>query len=1236
MRKNYYLLLCYLACFLSAGAQNPITDAGLKYTPTLPPPPEAASLGKFGQTPVSLFTGVPQIAIPIYTIKLHNVDLPLSLDYHAGGIRASETASVVGLGWALQAGGLISSTVVGGADFSLRGYVRGAGRLGPIPTDRPLVPLVLNGAQRITNADYDFAMLATGCARVSMTGSTAPAYGYDTQPDIFQYSFAGRSGQFFHTQDGSAHPMPYEPLAIKRLPGNFNAFETGGGYTITDEKGTVYTFDQPEFTATTIRKYGAPTNPTDELNPHSTVYHLSRIQNVQGESITFHYDTLTYRYRNVTSRTRYLQLAQNYCGPRAESRTESFTVVNGLVLTEIRSSLGHVVQFEYSACRRLDLTGSRALTAIVIQEARQSRRFELQQAYYNGPATLCALPTDQPDYASLPELYRLQLLGVTEVGKPPYRVVYADAPMPQRLTAQEDHWGFINGYGNSSNFPAEPAYGFYDGYSREPDSTAMMAGLVRELHYPTGGYTRFAFEPNGFRIPVDSLTVFGTKAVQFYANDSVNNYTLHGKFRIKGYSAASVRVDFDGPPCSQVSPQFSVRISDGSQLVGLYCGTSPPGGQTGNAGGGPPNGYSPNVDYDITVSKYGQCEGSYFRLVWQEPYKVARRGRSQFTGGVRIRETQDFDGIHLQPALRQHYYYTTSMDTLQSSGMQLQAVPTYTTLLQEPVRRDPHQIDPSKVTDVCNFYLQTTTTQVPLGSIKGSNIAYTSVLVAADKGGTKGLTQHKFSFAPDYNPYAGYPFTQPTSHDWERGLPVERIDFGYNESTRAFYPLKRVRTHFTSQFTPPTVPSEELANYTPAARPNEVHAIGLNLLIDSPEYFVDANNSGVPAGTVGATFHNQVYKLLSVWQYKDSEQIFTYDAHDSTAYSLVTTRYRYANPQHAQPTTITTSLQASDSLLTRFSYPLDFDTTVVSTPAAQAIRGLARTHQVAIPLETQRMRMTPTSVPRVIGGELVEYSGQWPSKVRVLEVTRPLANLQPARIVGGGLITDAHYTDAIYLPKYDGRGNALEVQRPHALPTASLWNAVTGEPLATAKNSFYNQIAATSFEPTATGRWQYDSTGTHLVNTSSHTGRWSYLLDAAAPIRRLAIPLGTYDLSIWVQGVTAPQLTSVGGQLLGGWQLVARGPDNWVQFRAQLHFTVTGSLTLQMPSRLLVDDLQLHPVGAQVTTYTYEPFVGLTSQTDPNGRTVSYEYDALGRLVRTRDEQGRILSQQQYHYAGAK
>jgi len=65
-----------------------------------------------------------------------------------------------------------------------------------------------------------------------------------------------------------------------------------------------------------------------------------------------------------------------------------------------------------------------------------------------------------------------------------------------------------------------------------------------------------------------------------------------------------------------------------------------------------------------------------------------------------------------------------------------------------------------------------------------------------------------------------------------------------------------------------------------------------------------------------------------------------------------------------------------------------------------------------------------------------------------------------------------------------------------------------------------------------------------------------------------------------------------------------------------------------------LDEIRFYPTGTLMQSYTHEPLDGLLSNTDPSGRAISYEYDDSGRLVRTRDEQGRILSQQQYHYAG--
>ena len=77
----------------------------------VPPTPEAASLGKFSEIPISHYTGLPNISVPIASFNVGDKSFPVSLSYHARGIQVSELASRVGIGWALNAGGQISRQV---------------------------------------------------------------------------------------------------------------------------------------------------------------------------------------------------------------------------------------------------------------------------------------------------------------------------------------------------------------------------------------------------------------------------------------------------------------------------------------------------------------------------------------------------------------------------------------------------------------------------------------------------------------------------------------------------------------------------------------------------------------------------------------------------------------------------------------------------------------------------------------------------------------------------------------------------------------------------------------------------------------------------------------------------------------------------------------------------------------------------------------------------------------------
>jgi hypothetical protein len=75
--------------------------------------PTASSLGKFIDMPVSYHTGTPDVSIPIYVVNEGPLQVPITLSYHASGLKVMEQASWVGAGWALKAAGVITRSTRG-------------------------------------------------------------------------------------------------------------------------------------------------------------------------------------------------------------------------------------------------------------------------------------------------------------------------------------------------------------------------------------------------------------------------------------------------------------------------------------------------------------------------------------------------------------------------------------------------------------------------------------------------------------------------------------------------------------------------------------------------------------------------------------------------------------------------------------------------------------------------------------------------------------------------------------------------------------------------------------------------------------------------------------------------------------------------------------------------------------------------------------------------------------------
>lgn len=74
------------------------------------------------------------------------------------------------------------------------------------------------------------------------------------------------------------------------------------------------------------------------------------------------------------------------------------------------------------------------------------------------------------------------------------------------------------------------------------------------------------------------------------------------------------------------------------------------------------------------------------------------------------------------------------------------------------------------------------------------------------------------------------------------------------------------------------------------------------------------------------------------------------------------------------------------------------------------------------------------------------------------------------------------------------------------------------------------------------------------------------------------------------------------------------------------------------PNRVELTDFfsrirSLLPKDASLNTFTYDPLVGMTSQTDSRGQTTYYEYDGFQRLREIKDDQRKTIKKYAYNYS---
>ena len=112
-----HTILTVITLLLFAGAPAFAQIPELERPQVTPPSPEAAELTKYITYPVNLSNGLIQTSIPLYEIVDGDIRIPITLDYHASGLKPNmRSGHWLDDGWSLSTGPSLSRTINGVAD----------------------------------------------------------------------------------------------------------------------------------------------------------------------------------------------------------------------------------------------------------------------------------------------------------------------------------------------------------------------------------------------------------------------------------------------------------------------------------------------------------------------------------------------------------------------------------------------------------------------------------------------------------------------------------------------------------------------------------------------------------------------------------------------------------------------------------------------------------------------------------------------------------------------------------------------------------------------------------------------------------------------------------------------------------------------------------------------------------------------------------------------------------------
>nr|WP_199001717.1 DUF5977 domain-containing protein [Flavobacterium sp. ASV13] len=1100
MKKT--LLILFLLQFTLLIAQNGKDNF-------FPPTPEANSLIKYVDVPVNYSTGVTNYSIPVHTIKLKNLTIPITLTYQSSGFKPSEVASNTGLGWELNAGGKITQNVVQKNDLDTHSP---ANPVWNLPNDRDFKLPKPASDLSWTISPYSRVQLDSihGAGTDYTTFTNIAENNIDSQPDIFYYSTPNKSGKFFFGNNFEVKQIPFGKEKIIYNSSNYT-------FEITDTDGVRYIYnivtENLNSTESVCLKFPKLNGMS---NSNSYTFYLAQIITPNNEIVDFIYDTVKYNLINDKDYTRYY----HWFFGGGEKITSYYSEITTKVLTKIKVNQDYEIEFLYNKYRK-DIKGKvqaaapKTLDNIKIKYKNEIETYQFDYGYFGIPESQYNPNSFEGAEIYQDNGYTLKLKSFQKTGENPYVFSYYNEEGVGRYVPCLDHWGY---YSNNCNRYTMNTLFSDLGSTKEPNLEKTKTNVLKNVTLPTKGEVEFNYELNTCFDCSIPYTTYEWESYGAYAN---------GDDKFTGEEITIIK-DFIVPEKNITVPYLSFNLySPGEATTSNYAIAElydeqwhlmdfPFIGTTGNNYKPANQGLVTGKKYYLVLRCYDTFENQDKFVSLNFLYPVENMTEVQSLGGLRIRDIKTKDTGNVIT----HRSFDYREDG-KSSGI----------LYEKPFYFDEYGYfseinDPDANTmgnGLITYAVQYSRIPSDLFGFNGYHIFYTKV--TENNTDTQNVSniikvEKYFTFSDDIRFGESSQFSK-ISYNWKRGLLSQINEFNKTDMVR--------KTIMSYKFldTPPgdktsiSDPGFPLMN---ATFPNEFHKRGLDVSIYRRN----------------ASFYNLYNytssKTISAWYYMDKK---TTEENLDGKILKTEENYKYDNPTHAQLTSQTVKNSKGEVIETKYAYPDD----LLGEPFMTA---LSAANRISTPIITEQYK----------GGTLLSKNKT------VFAKDGSTGNLLlPKEIYSAKFPNDlpdisniGKLEKKITYNLYDDKGNVMQYTPESGVPVSIIWGYNKTLPIAKIENVTYDQVV-------------------------NYVSNLQVLSDA--------------------------------------------DNDNCMSAGCK-----------EQLLRNSLNSLRSTFSNAFVSTYTYNPLVGVTSITDPKGITSYYEYDAVGRLKFIKDQELNVLQKYCYNYKG--